>query len=103
MTVTGSPKLFMITERRLSDGSVHVAISGTKINQTDESHRVHVFWWKLQKSIKNHCFIGRRESTVKVWISWIGFKPSKYEEIYSYCINYTVSGSKIILHFRFRL
>ena len=80
MTVTGSPKLFMITERRLSDGSVHVAISGTKINQTDESHRVHVFLMKITKINQNHCFIGRRESTVKFWISCIGFKPSKYEK-----------------------
>lgn len=45
----------MITERRLSDGSVHVAISGTKINQTDESHRVHVFFIKNYKNQK--CFI----------------------------------------------
>ena len=52
MTVTGSPKLFMITERRLSDGSVHVAISGTKINQTDESHRVHVFFYENYKNQK---------------------------------------------------
>ena len=49
MTVTGSPKLFMITESRLSKGSVHVVISGTKINQTDEFHRVHVFLMKILK------------------------------------------------------
>ena len=55
MTVTGSPKLFMITERRLSDGSVHVAISGTKINQTDEFYRVHVFFDENYKNQK--CFI----------------------------------------------
>ena len=69
MTVTGSPKLFMITESRLSKGSVHVSISGTKINQTDEFHRVHVFLRKLQKSIK-----------ALIFVLWVAMKVSwKFE------------------------
>ena len=58
MTVIGSPKLFMITESRLSKGSVHVTISGTKINQTDEFHRVHVFDENYKKINPNFFFIG---------------------------------------------